>query len=161
MVGGMTYGAKKEVRLQLFEEALALHPGSAIGMVDYANALVMLEGDERMDRKPPRCMNAPQPASRWTRWKSCTWPWHGPSCTKAEQAPRPNYQRLPAADQLRRQTARGDFEQAVKIRLSTSSKGRVMLGAIFQPAPPVMMQAGSWPPLQQVLVHTPTAPAMA
>ena len=49
MVGGMTYGAKKEVGLQLFEEALALHPGSAIGMVDYANALVMLEGDERMD----------------------------------------------------------------------------------------------------------------
>ena len=49
MVGGMTYGAKKEAGLQLFEEALALHPGSAIGMVDYANALVMLEGEERMD----------------------------------------------------------------------------------------------------------------
>lgn len=49
MVGGMTYGAKKEVCLQLFEEALALQPGSAIGMVDYANALVMLEGDERID----------------------------------------------------------------------------------------------------------------
>jgi tetratricopeptide (TPR) repeat protein len=49
MVGGMTYGAKKEVGLQLFEEALALHPGSAIGMVDYANALVMLEGDSAME----------------------------------------------------------------------------------------------------------------
>ena len=49
LIGGMTYGAKKETGLQLFEEALALHPGSAIGLVDYANALVMLEGETRMD----------------------------------------------------------------------------------------------------------------
>ena len=49
LIGGMTYGAKKETGLQLFEEALALHPGSAIGLVDYANALVMLEGEARMD----------------------------------------------------------------------------------------------------------------
>ncbi len=49
LIGSMTYGAKKEVGLQLFEEALALHPGSAIGMVDYANALVMLEGEHRME----------------------------------------------------------------------------------------------------------------
>lgn len=49
LIGGMTYGAKKEVGLHMFEQALALHPRSAIGMVDYANALVMLEGEERMD----------------------------------------------------------------------------------------------------------------
>ncbi|MEO7886197.1 MAG: hypothetical protein ABIR76_05605, partial [Polaromonas sp.] len=28
--------------------ALKLHPGSAIGMIEYANGLVMLEGDKRM-----------------------------------------------------------------------------------------------------------------
>ena len=32
-----------------------------------------------------------------------------------------------------------------KISCSTSSNGRVMLGAIFHPAPPVIMQAGSMP----------------
>ena len=58
MVGGMTYGAKKEVGLQLFEEALALQPGSAIGMVDYANALVMLWKATNALTKPRRCMNA-------------------------------------------------------------------------------------------------------
>lgn len=49
LIGGMTYGAKKEVGLQLFHEALELNPGSAMGMVEYANALVMLEGDMRME----------------------------------------------------------------------------------------------------------------
>jgi hypothetical protein len=38
LIGGMTYGAKKEVGLQLFQEALRMHPGSAIGMIEYANA---------------------------------------------------------------------------------------------------------------------------
>ena len=48
LIGSMTYGAKKEVGLQLFQEALRLHPDSAIGMIEYAKALVMLEGDRRM-----------------------------------------------------------------------------------------------------------------
>ena len=48
LIGGMTYGAKKELGLQLFQEALRIHPGSAIGMIEYANALVMLEGDAKM-----------------------------------------------------------------------------------------------------------------
>jgi tetratricopeptide (TPR) repeat protein len=48
LIGGMTYGAKKEQSLQLFQEALRIHPGSAIGMIEYANALVMLEGDTKM-----------------------------------------------------------------------------------------------------------------
>lgn len=48
LIGGMTYGAKKDKGLQLFQEALRLNPGSAIGMVEYANALVMLEGDRKM-----------------------------------------------------------------------------------------------------------------
>ena len=47
LIGGMTYGAKKEKSLKLFQEALQLHPGSAIGRIEYANALVILEGEER------------------------------------------------------------------------------------------------------------------
>ena len=48
LIGGMTYGAKKDVGLKLFQEALKLNPGSAIGMIEYANALVMLDGDKKM-----------------------------------------------------------------------------------------------------------------
>lgn len=48
LIGGMTYGAKKDLGLQLFQQALALTPGSAIALVEYANALVMLEGDTKM-----------------------------------------------------------------------------------------------------------------
>jgi hypothetical protein len=32
----------------MYKEALALNPDSAIGRVEYANGLVMLEGDKRM-----------------------------------------------------------------------------------------------------------------
>ena len=49
LIGGMTYGAKKDVGLRLFEDAMRLNPDSAICMIEYANALVMLEGDKRMD----------------------------------------------------------------------------------------------------------------
>ena len=44
LVGGMTYGAKKNVGLQLFEEALRINPRSVLARVEYARALVMLEG---------------------------------------------------------------------------------------------------------------------
>lgn len=48
LIGGMTYGAKKEVGLRLFQDALRINPASPIGFVEYANGLVMLEGDRRM-----------------------------------------------------------------------------------------------------------------
>jgi len=48
LIGGMTYGAKKDTGLKLFQEALKLNPGSAIAMIEYANALVMLESDKKM-----------------------------------------------------------------------------------------------------------------
>ena len=48
LIGGMTYGAKKEVGLKLFQDALKINPASAIGMIEYANGLVMLEGDKKM-----------------------------------------------------------------------------------------------------------------
>ncbi len=48
LIGGMTYGAKKDVGLKLFQDALRINPGSAIGMIEYANGMVMLEGDRKM-----------------------------------------------------------------------------------------------------------------
>ena len=48
LIGGMTYGAKKDIGLSLFKQALALNPTSAIAMVEYANGMVMLEGDKKM-----------------------------------------------------------------------------------------------------------------
>ena len=48
LIGGMTYGAKKDIGLKLFQEALKLNPTSAIAMIEYANGMVMLEGDKKM-----------------------------------------------------------------------------------------------------------------
>jgi tetratricopeptide (TPR) repeat protein len=48
LIGGMTYGAKKDAGLKLFQEALKLNPASAIAMVEYANGMVMLEGEKKM-----------------------------------------------------------------------------------------------------------------
>jgi len=48
LIGGMTYGAKKDTGLKLFQAAIKLNPTSAIAKVEYANGLVMLEGDKKM-----------------------------------------------------------------------------------------------------------------
>jgi tetratricopeptide (TPR) repeat protein len=48
LIGGMTYGAKKDVGLALFKKALELNPTSAIAMIEQANGMVMLEGDKKM-----------------------------------------------------------------------------------------------------------------
>ena len=48
LIGGMTYGAKKETGLQLFQDALRLNPRSPIALIEYANGLVMLEGEKKM-----------------------------------------------------------------------------------------------------------------
>ena len=48
LIGSMTYGVKKDTGLKLFQEALRLNPGSAIAMVEYANAMVMLDGDKKI-----------------------------------------------------------------------------------------------------------------
>ena len=45
---GRTQGADAATGLKLYREALRLNPASAIGMVEYANGLVMIEGDKRM-----------------------------------------------------------------------------------------------------------------
>jgi tetratricopeptide (TPR) repeat protein len=45
---GRTQGANKATGLEMYRQALRLNPTSAIAMVEYANGLVMLEGDKRM-----------------------------------------------------------------------------------------------------------------
>jgi hypothetical protein len=45
---GRTQGASKDTGLAMYKQALKLNPGSAIAMVEYANGLVMLEGDKKM-----------------------------------------------------------------------------------------------------------------
>ncbi|MEO7338842.1 MAG: hypothetical protein ABIV63_19895, partial [Caldimonas sp.] len=45
---GRTQGASKDAGLSYYKAALKLSPTSAIGMVEYANGMVMLEGDKRM-----------------------------------------------------------------------------------------------------------------
>jgi tetratricopeptide (TPR) repeat protein len=48
LLGGVTYGAKKEAGLKHFEAALKLNPDSAIARIEYANGLVMLEGKKAL-----------------------------------------------------------------------------------------------------------------
>lgn len=48
LIGGMTYGAKRETGLKLYQDAMKINPLSPIGMIEYANGMVMLEGDRRM-----------------------------------------------------------------------------------------------------------------
>jgi len=45
LIGAMAYGAHKHIGLTLFQQALKFNMQSAIGMVEYAHAMLMLEGD--------------------------------------------------------------------------------------------------------------------
>jgi tetratricopeptide (TPR) repeat protein len=45
---GRTQGADASTGLAMFKQAIQLNPASAIAKVEYANGLVMLEGDKRM-----------------------------------------------------------------------------------------------------------------
>jgi tetratricopeptide (TPR) repeat protein len=49
VVGGLTYGAKKESGVEHYKKALKLHPDSAIAKIEYANGLLMMFGDKKMD----------------------------------------------------------------------------------------------------------------
>lgn len=50
VVGGLTYGAKKDAALKLFDRALELHPESAVAHMEYANGLLALFGDKRHEQ---------------------------------------------------------------------------------------------------------------
>jgi tetratricopeptide (TPR) repeat protein len=45
---GRTQGASKDAGLSMYKQALTLNPDSAIAKIEYANGLVMLEGDKKM-----------------------------------------------------------------------------------------------------------------
>jgi len=45
---GKTQGADAATGLKMFQQALKLNPASAIARIEYANGLVMLEGDKKM-----------------------------------------------------------------------------------------------------------------
>ncbi|MEN9314353.1 MAG: hypothetical protein RIS35_746 [Pseudomonadota bacterium] len=49
-IGGLTYGAKRDAAIAHFERALELNPGSAIARIEFANALVMLDGKKALPR---------------------------------------------------------------------------------------------------------------
>jgi tetratricopeptide (TPR) repeat protein len=49
LIGNLTYGAKKDISLKLFQEGLLLTPKSPMALMEYANAMVMLEGDKRTE----------------------------------------------------------------------------------------------------------------
>ncbi|MBT2321951.1 hypothetical protein J7E62_06240 [Variovorax paradoxus] len=48
LVGRMTYGARAETAVELFERGLRLNPYSASGLMEYARGLLMLQGDAHM-----------------------------------------------------------------------------------------------------------------
>ena len=48
LVGGLTYGAKRESGLEHFSKALKLNPDSAIARIEYANGMIMLLGKAKM-----------------------------------------------------------------------------------------------------------------
>ena len=50
LIGKLTYGASKELAVKHFESALKLAPDSAIARIEYANAMVMLFGESKMDQ---------------------------------------------------------------------------------------------------------------
>jgi len=45
LIGGMTYGARKDTGLALYQQALELNPNSPVTLGEYANGLLMLEGE--------------------------------------------------------------------------------------------------------------------
>lgn len=49
LIGGLTYGASSKEAVRHFEKAIELSPHSAIAQIEYANGLVMLFGNSKMD----------------------------------------------------------------------------------------------------------------
>lgn len=50
MIGGLAYGAKRDVTLNIYQTTLKLHPDSAIACVEYANDLMKLEGKKALKK---------------------------------------------------------------------------------------------------------------
>jgi len=69
LIGGLTYGAKKETGLHHYRNALALDPHSATTLLEYANGLRMLEGERARDEVQALLKRAAQlqPLDAWQR----------------------------------------------------------------------------------------------
>lgn len=69
LIGGMTYGAKKEAGLHHYRNALALDPHSVTTLLEYANGLRMLEGERARDEVHALLSRAAQtqPLDAWQR----------------------------------------------------------------------------------------------
>jgi tetratricopeptide (TPR) repeat protein len=48
LIGGLTYGAKKDSALECFQKAEKLNPDSAIARIEHANGLIMMYGNNRL-----------------------------------------------------------------------------------------------------------------
>lgn len=48
LIGQLTYGAKRETALHLFEQGMARIPQAAIALTEYGKALLMLDGETRL-----------------------------------------------------------------------------------------------------------------
>lgn len=49
LIGGLTYGARKEEGIKMFQKALTLNPDSAIARIEYADALIMFDGKKKLN----------------------------------------------------------------------------------------------------------------
>jgi hypothetical protein len=58
LVASLTYGVSRDAALRHFREALALNPGSAIARVEYARALVILDGRAKASEAFALCEQA-------------------------------------------------------------------------------------------------------
>lgn len=58
VVARLTYGASRTQCLAHFEQAMALNPDAAIAQVEYANAIVMLDGKKELERALALCRKA-------------------------------------------------------------------------------------------------------
>ena len=69
LIGGLTYGAKKEAGLHHYRNALALDPHSATTLLEYANGLRKLEGERARDEVQALLKRAAllQPLDAWQR----------------------------------------------------------------------------------------------
>lgn len=58
LIGNMTYGAQAKTSLCMLQQGVNLAPLSPVGMLEYARALITLEGDARLEEAQSLCAQA-------------------------------------------------------------------------------------------------------
>ena len=83
LIGRMTYGVDREISMRMLEDGIRLAPASPIGLLEYAKALVTLEGDSSLDEARHWCSQAaaiePMDAKEWlevrrAKFELAQWP---------------------------------------------------------------------------------------